>query len=255
MFADGPVVEDRGAGFGQLPDVPRLELSGRQELAALAQALFAVGYSDHMAGHITIRQDDHTLLCNPWGLQWDQITATDVIRIDLDGRRLEGSWPVPPGIPLHLALHAAREHVKYAVHNHTHWSGLWAAAHKVPPVIDQTGGLTSAEVTLVDEFDGAVDEMTFAEAAIARMGSADIALLANHGIFVLGDTAAETYLRCYSFEWRCRRAVEVAAIGDGVPLRPDVHTALAKVVDAQGFPGYWDAAVRNAVLTRPRLLF
>mgnify|MGYP001080868374 CR=1 FL=1 len=255
MLDDGPGGEPIAAGFGHLPSVPRLELSGRQELAVLAQALFALGYADHMAGHITIRQDDHTLLCNPWGLQWDQITATDVIRIDLQGNRIEGSWPVPPGIPLHLALHAAREHVRFAVHNHTHWSGLWAAAHTVPPVIDQTAGLTDAEVTLVDEFDGAVDEMTFAEAAIARMGSADIALLANHGIFVLGDSAAQTYLRCYAFEWRCRRAAEVAAVGSGVPLRPEVHAALAKVVESQGFPGYWDAAVRTAVLARPRVLF
>ena len=242
-------------GFVSKLEVPHLELSPQQELVALAQALFDIGYSDNMAGHITIYQDDGTLLCNPWGPQWDQVTASEVIRIDLQGNLIEGSYPVPPGIPLHLALHAARKDIRVAVHNHAHWSGLWAAAHEIPPVLDQTGGLTGVEVALVNEFEGPVNDMSLAEAAIGRMGSAEIALLANHGVFVLGDSVAKVYLRCYAFEWRCRRAIEVKGVGAGVPLKPEVLSALSTRVDSHGFPGYWDAAVRSVVLKRPSLLF
>ena len=51
---------------------------------------------------------DGTLLCNPWYLTWEEFGPDDVIRIDLDGRVLEGDWPAPLGIPLHLELHKAR---------------------------------------------------------------------------------------------------------------------------------------------------
>jgi ribulose-5-phosphate 4-epimerase/fuculose-1-phosphate aldolase len=241
--------------IASLQGVTTLELTARQQLAVLLDSLFTIGYNDHMAGHITLRLDDETLLCSPWGPQWDEVTATDIIRIDLQGNRLEGHWPVPPGIPLHLALHNQREHVRLAVHNHTRHSGLWAAAHKIPPVIDQTSGLTDATVVLVDEFDGAVEEYDIAAEAIQKMKGADIALLANHGVFVLGDSIAEAYFRCYVFEWRCQRAIEVSAIGEGVALRPSVHSALAKTVVSRGFPGFWDAAVKRSVLRRPAVLF
>jgi ribulose-5-phosphate 4-epimerase/fuculose-1-phosphate aldolase len=238
-----------------LDGVISLALSPRQQMAVLADALHSIGYDDHMAGHITMRLDDDTLLCSPWGPQWDQVTAADVVRIDVDGNRLEGHWPVPPGIPLHLALHYQRDNVKLAIHNHTRWSGIWAATHEIPPVLDQTGGLTDAVVGLVDEFEGAVEDYDVAAEAIRKLGSADIGLLANHGVFVLADNLSDAFLRCYSFEWRCRRAVEVASVGTGIPLRPDVHAALAKTVNAGGFPGYWDAAVKRVVMRRPAVLF
>jgi ribulose-5-phosphate 4-epimerase/fuculose-1-phosphate aldolase len=108
---------------------------------------------------------------------------------------------------------------------------------------------------LVDEFDGAVEDYDVAAEAIKKMNGADIALLANHGVFVLGDSVAEAYFRCYSFEWRCQRAIEVSAIGEGVPLRPNVHSALSKMVVGRGMPGFWDAAIKRSVLRRPMVVF
>ena len=81
------------------------------ELALLARMLFREGYDDHLAGHITYKQPDDTLLVNPWGLTWDEVTASDVMRIDLEGNVLEGKWTVTPAIPLHIELHRARPDV------------------------------------------------------------------------------------------------------------------------------------------------
>ena len=89
------------------------ELSARQELVVLARALWREGYNDHLAGHITVNLGDGTLLCNPWLLTWAELRPSQVLRIDLEGRVVEGDWPVPLGIPLHLELHRLREDVGF----------------------------------------------------------------------------------------------------------------------------------------------
>src|ERR1700736_1776211 len=97
---------------------PLPELTPAAEVALLARMLHREGYDDHLAGHITYRQPDGTLLVNPFGLTWDEITASDIMRIDLDGNVLDGPWTVTPAIPLHLELHRARPDIAVAVHNH-----------------------------------------------------------------------------------------------------------------------------------------
>ena len=75
------------------------------EMVLLARTLWREGYDDHLAGHITYNLGDGTLLCNPWLLTWEEFGPDDVIRIDHDGNVVEGDWPAPLGIPLHLELH------------------------------------------------------------------------------------------------------------------------------------------------------
>ena len=123
------------------------DLSPREQLVLLARTLWREGYNDHLAGHITIREGD-TLLCNPWLLTWDELRPEHVIRIDLDGNLLEGDWPVPLGIPLHLALHRARSDVRWAMHNHPLYGTVWGDMGEVPPVYDQSSSLGGGRLTL-----------------------------------------------------------------------------------------------------------
>ena len=107
------------------------DLTPREELVLLARTLWREGYNDHLAGHITIREGD-TLLCNPWLLTWDEIRPEHVIRIDLDGNVLEGDWPAPLGIPLHLELHKLRDDVHVAMHSHPLYGTVWADMRRGP---------------------------------------------------------------------------------------------------------------------------
>ena len=238
------------------PTADRLapDLSPAEQIVVMARALHRRGYDDHLAGHITVRRDDDTLLCNPWFLLWDEFGVDDVIRIDLDGRVLEGRWPVPPGIPLHLALHRMREDITVAVHNHARWSITWANRRRAPEIYDQTGALTAATVAVVDEYEGGVNDLGMASRAISAMGDARIGLLAGHGVFVLGDTVPEVFLRCAVFEWRCRRALELEPPELARPLDAGVARAVGEAVDSKGFPGYWEAAVRNEIRADAALL-
>jgi Class II Aldolase and Adducin N-terminal domain len=80
------------------------DLTLKEEMVLLARTLWREGYDDHLAGHITIGLGDGTLLCSPWLLTWAEFRAADVIRVDLEGRVVEGDWPMPPGVQLHLEL-------------------------------------------------------------------------------------------------------------------------------------------------------
>ena len=125
------------------PSADRLlpDLTIKQEIVLLARALWREGYNDHLAGHITVNMHDGTLLCNPWLLLWNELRPEHIIRIDMDGKLVEGDWPVPLGIPLHLELHKARPDVEVAVHNHPLYGTVWADLGEIPPALDQSSVL------------------------------------------------------------------------------------------------------------------
>lgn len=230
------------------------ELTPRQEIVLLARTLWREGYNDHLAGHITYRLDDGTLLCNPWFLLWNEFRAEDVIRIDLDGNVVEGNWPVPPGIPLHLELHKARHDVLVALHNHSHWGTVWADMGEVPPVHDQSSALGGGELVLVDEYDGPVNDPGSARRAVDKMNGADMALLAGHGVFILGKSVRAVHQRAVALEWRCRVAHGVRATGvKGAELRPEIRARFGRG-DGGGFVGFWEAMARQELRDDPTLL-
>jgi ribulose-5-phosphate 4-epimerase/fuculose-1-phosphate aldolase len=230
------------------------DLSPHAELALLCRTLHAEGYDDHLSGHITYRQPDGTLLVNPWGLTWDEVRASDVLRIDLDGNLLEGPWTVTPAIPLHLELHRFRDDVGVAVHNHPRWGTIWADLHRVPPVYDQTGAMLAEDPALHDDFGGPVNATENARACIEALGDARAALLANHGVLVVGADVAQAHHRAVVLEWRCRQAWHVEAVGGGVPVRPEVHKRFAAPFDHVSLPGMWEAMVRRELRRDPTVL-
>lgn len=232
------------------------ELSAPEELVLLARALWREGYNDHLAGHITINRGDGTLWCNPWLLHWDELRPEHVIAIDLDGNVIEGDWPVPLGIPLHLELHKARPDVQVAVHNHPLFSTVWADIGEVPPVLDQSSALGGGELVLVDEYAGAANDPNAAAAAVALMGDADMALLAAHGVFVTASTVRAAHQRCVALEQRSQRAWHARAIADR-PLESRLGPEVAKMFRGSagdGFIGFWEAAVRAELRADPSLL-
>jgi ribulose-5-phosphate 4-epimerase/fuculose-1-phosphate aldolase len=233
--------------------LPRL--TAPQEVAILARALARQGYGDLLGGHITVRADDGTLLCTPWPLLWSEVRPADVIRIDLEGNLVAGDWQVPPGIPLHLQLHAARDDVVVAVHNHSRYGTLWASAGQVPPIHDQTGGYHWGAVALVDEYGGPVDDSGRARSAVDAMEGADVALLANHGVFVLGSTVPQAFLRAVALEHRCRLAWELRAIEAGVVVPQSVVDAVgARRGPEWVLAGFWEAAARAELRADPTVL-
>ena len=233
---------------------PLPDLTPAQELALLARCLFSEGYDDHLAGHITYKQPDGTFLVNPFGLTWDELRAGDVMHMDADGNELDGTWTITPAITLHVELHKARHDVGVAIHNHSRWGTLWADIGRVPPIYDQTSALFHGDVALYDEYWGSVDDPTNAQAAVKAMGSANVGLLANHGVLVLARDIEQAYLRAMAFEWRCRQAWHVAAAGGGVPMNPTAARNYGDFFNTHQFTGLFEAMARRELRKDPTIL-
>src|ERR1700751_3194509 len=94
---------------------PLPELTAAQELALLCRCLFIEGYNDHLAGHITYKQPDGTFLVTPFGLTWEEVTASDIMTMDADGHETAGRWTITPAITLHAELHAPRDDIRVGI--------------------------------------------------------------------------------------------------------------------------------------------
>lgn len=230
------------------------ELTPEAELALLCRVLYKEGYSDHIAGHISYKQDDGTMLVNPWELAWDELTAGDILRLDSSGKVIAGGWNVTPAINLHTEIHDRRTDVKVIIHNHSRYGTVWANAGRVPPVYDQTSAQVSGELRLMDEYNATVNESSEGARCAELLGDAKWALLANHGVLVVAGGISQAYLRAATLEWRSRTAFEVEALGGGKPLPDAMATSLGDMIDGNGFPFLWEAMARRELRTDSAIL-
>ncbi len=233
---------------------PLPDLGPAQELAILARCLYDEGYADHLAGHITYRQPDGNFLANPFGLAWDEIRASDVMTMAEDGSEVSGRWTITPAITLHVELHRARPDIGVAIHNHPRWGTLWADIGRAPEIFDQTGALYHGGVAIYREYWGPVDDPRNARAVVEAMGDANVCLLANHGVVIVGADIEQAYLRAMSFEWRCRQAWHVAAVGGGRPMDPEAAQNYGDFFNHHPFTGLFEAEARRQLRRDPTLL-
>jgi ribulose-5-phosphate 4-epimerase/fuculose-1-phosphate aldolase len=237
---------------GRYPILP--ELTPHQQVALLCRVLFAEGYNDHIAGHITYRMDDGTMLVNPWELAWDEVCASDILTIDAQGKIIDGQWNVTPAINVHRDMHALRHDVRVVIHNHPEWGSVWAACKRVPPVYDQTSSLVDTDPAIYDEYRGTVNDDASGRAAVDALGDHKWALLANHGVFLVARDIRQAHLRAITLEWRCRLAWRVEQLGGGQPVAPETAAAMGAMTDGNGFPFLWEAMARRELRRDPRVL-
>ena len=220
----------------------------------LARVLFREGYDDHLAGHITYKQPDDTFLVNPFGMPWDEVRASDVMRMDSEGERIDGPWTITQAIPLHVELHRARHDVTVAVHNHPRWSTIYAGMAREPGIYDQTSAFYAGEVAVLKEYWGAVDDTDNAREVVNTMGTADVALLANHGVLIAAKDIDQAYLRSISFEWRSRQSWHIEALGGGQQMDTAVVKAFGGNFNNATFPGLFPAMARREIRRDPSVL-
>ncbi len=236
---------------GARPLLP--ELTPQAQVALMCRMLAREGWNEHIAGHITYRLENGHILTNPWELAWDELTAADIMTLDEAGKVIAGDWNITPAIGLHLQLHALRPEINVVVHNHAHWSGIWANLHRVPPVYDQTGAHCGAHLPLYNEYTGTFEDESTALSAAEALGQAKWALLAGHGALVVGKDLRQAHLRVITLEWRCKRAYEVEVLGGGVPL-PEAEIEKVSITDDNGFPFLWEAMARRELRADPSVL-
>jgi ribulose-5-phosphate 4-epimerase/fuculose-1-phosphate aldolase len=207
---------------------------------------------------MTFRQSDGTYLALPLELGWNEVCASDVLRIDGEGNLLEGAWTVPPPIILHTEYHKARPGTNVTLHHHPRFATVWSVAGVLPAVFDQLSAmLPDSAFVLYDDYDGTAEEIEPVRRLVSAIGGARCALLRNHGVFVVGDNIEQAYLNALCLEWRCRQAWMVKALGAGERAMPAagreaIENGIARFNGT--VPGKWEWAVRRELRADPDVL-
>lgn len=237
----------RGPGIGH-------DLTPQQELACALRVLAKDGWRENLSGHITVATDDGGMWCNPWGIWWDEVRASDTLRLDADGRIVEGPWDVTPAVFLHTELHRARADARVVVHNHPYYATLLATMGVAPVPVHQNSCIFDGELAFVDEY-GGLEDANDGKWLAAQVGDASGILLAHHGAIVTGSTVAEACYKATTFERMCRLTYDTLAAGRAPNPVPAGARAALKPALQQNTPlAYWDGAVRLLLRDEPEVL-
>lgn len=226
-----------------------VQLSHEQALAVAFRHLADIGFAENMAGHITWQPDGQTeMLVNPWGLWWTELTASDICTVDEHARVVRGRWDVTPAIHIHTELHRARPDARVVVHNHPYYVSLLASLQTLPELVHQSGSLFLDDLCLVDTYDGEIDSPDRARELAGRIGSANLAILASHGVIATGRTLAEAVYRSATIERVCKLAYHVM-LTDKAPSpmkRSDMAGMQASLIE-RAADVYWAGAARMTI--------
>jgi len=207
-------------GFPSLRDaVSKEEWQARVDLAA-AYRLFALfGRDDIIFTHLSLRVPgtDHHFLINPYGCLFDEITASSLVKIDLQGRKVSDSpFEInPAGFTIHSAVHATRDDARCVMHAHS-INGIAVSAQKngVLPISQQSLFVLSS--LGYHDYEGVALNEEEKPRLVRDLGSHTFLMLRNHGLLTVGKTVADAFLAMYVFEATCM--IQVRAQNGGGEL-------------------------------------
>jgi ribulose-5-phosphate 4-epimerase/fuculose-1-phosphate aldolase len=211
-----------GAMSEALLDMPSLEgrvspeeWQTRIDLAAAYRLVAHFHWDDLVFTHITARVPgtEHYLI-NPYGLMFDEITASSLIKIDLDGNVLQDTpFPInPAGFTIHSAVHAARHDIQCVMHTHT-LNGVAVSAQKAGVLpISQQSIFVLASLGYHD-YEGVALRDDEKPRLVADLGNKTFLMLRNHGLLTVGRSVADAFQAMYTFEATC--AIQVRAQAGG----------------------------------------
>ncbi|WP_282008812.1 class II aldolase/adducin family protein [Brevundimonas aveniformis] len=237
-----------GAVANLKAQVSEAEWKARVDLAALYRLVALHGWDDMIFTHISARVPgpEHHFLINPYGWYFEEMTASSLVKVDLDGKVVQEttSFINPAGFTIHSAVHAAVEDAHYVIHLHT-VDGVGVAAQKdglLP--ISQNACLLQNQLAY-HGYEGLALDHDERERLVADLGDKSLMLLRNHGTLALGKTAAEAWVGIFFLEKACSQQVAALSAGrDGILTAPDAAQAVTKeqgkgigFVSALAWPG------------------
>lgn len=203
------------------PNHVQTEQEVREDLAAAYRLIAHFGMTDLVFTHLSARLpgEGHRFLVNPYGLLFEEITASSLVVVDAEGEPMQDtSWPVnPAGFVIHSAVHRECPDAMCVMHTHT-LAGMAVAA--------QSGGLLPLNQISM-EFEGKValhdyegvaadDNLSERERLVRDLGGKPCMILRHHGLMTVGPSVAAAFYWMYYLEQACR--IQLAAQSSGAPL-------------------------------------
>jgi len=197
------------------------EWQARVDCAALYRLVALHGWDDMIFTHISMRVPgpEHHFLINPYGMFFEEITASSLVKIDLDGRKvMDSPYEInPAGFTIHSAIHAAREDAACILHLHTlDGVALSAQAGGVLPISQQASVVLNS--LAYHDYEGIALEADEKPRLVRDLGDRDFLVLRNHGLLTVGASVATAFLNMYLLQATC--TIQLRAQVGGATLVP-----------------------------------
>ena len=233
------------------------EWQARLQLAACYRVFALLGWTELIYNHITLRlpqsvsgQDTHFLI-NPFGLHYSEVTASNLVKVDLQGQMLDGSPHSvnPAGLTVHAAIHAHMADAHCVMHTHT-TAGVAVACLQ--------GGLSQSnfysaqlhDMVAYHDFEGITIHADEAPRLLQSIGNKPAVILRNHGLLAWGATLPQTFAILWTLQRACEIQLATLSMGQPIPVAPAIAAQCTR--DALQFnPGHgagqdvFDALVRQ----------
>lgn len=214
----------------------------RTELAATYRLAALHGWTDLVFTHISVRLPDEDgqerFLINPYGVMFDEMTASSLVKIDLEGNVCQETpyFINPAGFTIHSAVHSAREDAKCVIHVHTPY-GMAVSAQK-----DGLRRYTQMAMQVYDDlayhdYEGIALDLDERERLIKHLGQKSLLMLRNHGTLTLGPSCGTAFLRMYFLENACKAQIFAQSVGSAELLHEEPEEMGHKVYQ-QGLPAF-----------------
>ncbi len=214
--------------------VSKEEWDVRVKLAACYRLVAHYGWDDLVYTHISARVPgpDHHFLINPYGVMFDEVTASSLVKVDLEGRvMLDNGYAInPAGYTIHSAVHAARKDAGCVLHLHTN-AGVAVSAQKFGLLpISQTAMVFTGQIAFHD-YEGVALDLAERERLVADLGEKSIMILRNHGTLTVGKDVPAAFSRMFFLERACQ--MQIAALSAGYDNLNWPSEAAIATVEAQ----------------------
>ncbi|MFN2499404.1 MAG: class II aldolase/adducin family protein [Pyrinomonadaceae bacterium] len=229
------------------------EWEARIDLAAAYRLVAHYGWDDLIFTHLSARVPgpEHHFLINPYGMMFDEITASSLVKVNLAGEIVMPSpyFVNPAGFTIHSAVHAAREDALCVIHLHTdHGIAVSVQADGLLPISQQA--LFALSSLAYHDYEGLALKEDEKPRLVADLGNKNSLILRNHGLLTVGKTAAEAFLSMYILERACRiQILSQAGGGTLLPVSPAILQGVAAQVGAvtvgQGAQLTWPGLLRK----------
>lgn len=202
------------------------EWAARLQLAAAYRIFDMLGWTEMIYNHITVRLPDSVtggakqFLINPFGLHYREVTASNLLKIDIQGNKLDADnpWPVnPAGFTIHAAIHDNVDGAHCVMHTHT-TNGLAVACTEGGLAQNNFYSAQLHELVAYHDFEGITVHADEAPRLLKSMGSKPLLILRNHGLLATGPTLPLAFVRLWTLQRACDIQVAQAGLGKAIPI-------------------------------------
>lgn len=239
--------------------VSEQEWKARVDLAAAYRMVAHYGWDDLIFTHISARVPgpEHHFLINPYGMMFDEVTASSLVKVNLQGDKvMESDYDInPAGFVIHSAVHEARKDAQCVMHLHT-TAGIAVSTQKrgLLPLSQQS--LFALSSMSYHEYEGVALNPDEKKRLVADLGNTNFMILRNHGLLTCAESIADAFLGMFLLQRSCEIQLQAQSSGEELIPIPEqilagIRAQAQQVTRSAGGALAWPGILRQLDRTNP----